>query len=663
MKKRFLVMVISLITLIAIDLGTAQTVMNEIYSRGTVGDPDWIELYNNSESAIDIGGYKIYDIAGKTGTKPKKQLPDGTVIPANGFYVVLTEDGTVNTSNFGLSSAGEWVWFENPAGQVVDSVAFTAMTETQSYGRLPDGSANWRLLDFRSKGAANSDRQPISVALNEIYSRGTGAAPDWIEIYNKLSAITDISGFKIYDSGGKTGTKPKKVLPAGSVIPANSFLVIQTEGSGDASDFGLSSSGEAIWFEDAAGTVIDSVAFPALTESQSYSRVPDSAPNWKIAGTITRGVSNNTNPVIPIMLNVAAQLPSVLYESSGIAQTAPGKIWSHNDAGHENNLYCLNTSGQLLRTITIANATNIDWEDLAVDDQKRIYIEDAGNNFNDRKDLAIYRIPDPESSAGDTIDAETIGFNFEDQTEFPPPAQNANFDVEAMVWHSDSLFLFTKDRSSPLTGFTKLYKLPAAPGTHTAKLMGSYYMGYTIASALVTAADIHLKSGTLALLVKERLVVFKNYPESRFFEGEIVEYPFISLPGQAEAIAFTSASTLLMTEEGTVTTPGNLYEIDLSPTGIIHSEKQMPSGYRLEQNYPNPFNPATSIRFSMPEAGWVSLNVYNLLGEKVAAIVDEFRNAGEHSLRLDAASLPSGVYVYRIKSGSYTATRKMMLMK
>jgi hypothetical protein len=663
MKNRFLLSALSLIIFMALHHSAAQTVMNEIYSRGTVGDPDWIELYNSSESALDLTGYKIYDSAGKTGTKPKKQLPDGTVIPAYGFYVVLTEDGTVNASNFGLSSAGEWVWFENPAGQVVDSVAFTAMTETQSYGRLPDGSPNWRLLDFRSKGSANSDRQPVAVVLNEIYSRGTTAAPDWIEIYNKLSTNTDISGFSIYDSGGKTGSKPKKVLPAGSVLPANGFLAIPTEGSGDASDFGLSSSGETVWLEDGGGTVIDSVAFPALTESQSYSRVPDSAPNWILAGTITRGASNNTNPVIPVKVTVAAQLPAVLYESSGLAMTAPGKIWSHNDAGHINELYCVSTTGQLLRTVTITNATNIDWEDLTVDAQKRIYIADTGNNFNDRKDLAIFRIPDPETSASDTIAAEAIRFNYADQTEFPPPPQSANYDVEAMIWYSDSLYLFTKDRSSPLSGFTKLYQLPAVPGTHTAKLMGTCYMGYTIASALVTAADIHLATGTLALLVKERLVVFRNYPGSRFFAGEVTEYPFVPLPGQAEALTFTSASTLLMSEEGTVTTPGNLYEIELSPTGVTHTPNRAPSGFRLDQNYPNPFNPSTEIRFSLPQAGRVSLKVYNLLGEQVAALLDEYRNAGDYTVRMDAATLPSGVYLYQITTGSFSSTRKMMVIK
>jgi len=232
-----------------------------------------------------------------------------------------------------------------------------------------------------------------------------------------------------------------------------------------------------------------------------------------------------------------------------------------------------------------------------------------------------------------------------------------------MVWHSDSLFLFTKDRTSPLTGFTKLYALPATSGTQVARLQGSYYMGYTLSSALVTAADLDPETGALALLVKERLVVFKNYPYSRFFDGDIIDYPFTAVPGQAEAIAFTSANTLAMTEEGTATVPGNIYRVSLSPAGIISGKGSAPDGYLLQQNYPNPFNPSTSINFSIPESATVSLIVYNLLREKIATLVDGFRAAGDYHVPFNATGLTSGVYVYRLKSDRYTASKKMMLMK
>jgi hypothetical protein len=218
----------------------------------------------------------------------------------------------------------------------------------------------------------------------------------------------------------------------------------------------------------------------------------------------------------------------------------------------------------LIRTITISNATNVDWEDLATDSQKRIYIGDFGNNNNNRKDLVVYRIPDPESFTENEVIAETIRFNLEDQTDFPPAANARNFDIEAMFWKQDSLFMFTKDRSNPITGYTKMYVIPALPGEHTARLKSTFYLGSTNASARVTAADLHLESEKMVLLVRERLVIFSDYPGNRFFEGRITEFPFKVLPGQAEAIVFSDPFTLFMTEEGGGGIGGNVYKIDLA---------------------------------------------------------------------------------------------------
>lgn len=272
--------------------------LNEVYSRGTTADPDWVEFYNTSSSAVDIGGFKIYDSGGQAGTKPKKVIPAGTMIPANGFFFMATE-GSGDPSDFGLSSGGETVWFENAGGQVIDSIAFPTMPETQSYGRFPDGSTNLQLLNTITKGGPNSNAMPNLIWINEIYSRGTTADPDWIEIYNASASPMDISGYKIYDSGGQAGTKPKKAIPAGTVVPAQGFFVIPTEGAGDPSDFGLSSSGEAVWLEDATNTVIDTVAFPALDVTQSYGRKPDGSANLFIFIDITKGASNNNAGTLP----------------------------------------------------------------------------------------------------------------------------------------------------------------------------------------------------------------------------------------------------------------------------------------------------------------------------------------------------------------------------
>ncbi len=88
-----------------------------------------------------------------------------------------------------------------------------------------------------------------------------------------------------------------------------------------------------------------------------------------------------------------------------------------------------------------------------------------------------------------------------------------------------------------------------------------------------------------------------------------------------------------------------------------------PVEYRLSQNYPNPFNPTTTIRFGLPERSTVTVKVFNLLGEEVATVVDGIYDAGERAVEFDAANLASGVYVYRLQAGTFTQTRKMVVMR
>ena len=89
----------------------------------------------------------------------------------------------------------------------------------------------------------------------------------------------------------------------------------------------------------------------------------------------------------------------------------------------------------------------------------------------------------------------------------------------------------------------------------------------------------------------------------------------------------------------------------------------LPTEYGLDQNYPNPFNPATTINYQLPENNQVSLKVYDILGNLVSTLVDQQMDAGYHSVNWDASQLASGIYIYRIISGSFVSTKKMILMK
>lgn len=95
-----------------------------------------------------------------------------------------------------------------------------------------------------------------------------------------------------------------------------------------------------------------------------------------------------------------------------------------------------------------------------------------------------------------------------------------------------------------------------------------------------------------------------------------------------------------------------------------YDQNTNPGSYRLEQNYPNPFNPSTNIRYAVSDLGFVSLKIYDILGNEISTLVNEVKEAGEHTIQFNASSLSSGIYFYRITTTSgFTAAKKMQLMK
>lgn len=264
--------------------------INEVYSRGTTEAPDWIEIFNGSSVAVDLSGYKIYDSGGLAGTKTKKELPAGTMVQPNSWFVIVVDD--TSASGFGLSSGGETVYLDGPEGTIIDSLVFPALGTDTSYGRNPDGSNTLAKLFPTTKGAANGSINPTKIiVMNEAYSRGVTADPDWVEIYNGSAFPVDISAYRIYDPGGFSGAKEKKTFPAGTVIPSHGWFAITVD-DGSASGFGLSSAGDQLWLEDGTGAVIDTVTIPAMDINQSYGRYPDGSATWKLS-PFSRGAANN----------------------------------------------------------------------------------------------------------------------------------------------------------------------------------------------------------------------------------------------------------------------------------------------------------------------------------------------------------------------------------
>lgn len=110
-----------------------------------------------------------------------------------------------------------------------------------------------------------------------------------------------------------------------------------------------------------------------------------------------------------------------------------------------------------------------------------------------------------------------------------------------------------------------------------------------------------------------------------------------------------------------------LKQIDLDGTSAYSKEVEVDvaqiSSYALDQNFPNPFNPSTSISYRIPEASDVVIKIYDVMGTEIATLVNAKQEAGAHSVVFDAAKLSSGSYIYTIKAGNFTASKKMILMK
>ncbi|MGQ9798544.1 MAG: T9SS type A sorting domain-containing protein, partial [Ignavibacterium sp.] len=110
-----------------------------------------------------------------------------------------------------------------------------------------------------------------------------------------------------------------------------------------------------------------------------------------------------------------------------------------------------------------------------------------------------------------------------------------------------------------------------------------------------------------------------------------------------------------------------LKQVDFNGTfeysNIIEVDVVSPAKFELAQNYPNPFNPNTSISFTIPQSGNVKLSVYNLLGQEITTLVNEYKEAGTHNIQFNAANLNSGVYLYKLESNGLTLTKKMTLLK
>jgi hypothetical protein len=267
-----------------------------------------------------------------------------------------------------------------------------------------------------------------------------------------------------------------------------------------------------------------------------------------------------------LTLNTVTDITGILNESSGVVFIPPNKLYTHNDSGGNDEIYELDTLGNLMRTITINSGNNTDWEDITKDNNNNIYIGDFGNNNNDRTNLRIYKIQNPASFTGNSVTAQQISFEYPDQTMFPPAPAKRNFDAEGFVWYNDSLYIFTKNRTAPFNGYCKLYKIPAIPGNHVAQICDSVFLcGTSQPDCFVTSAALSPDNKHLILLNHSKMWWFSCFNGTDFFHGEKTTIT-LNTNTQKEAVAFDNHQQVYVTDEfvSVNNSGGKLYKANVS---------------------------------------------------------------------------------------------------
>ncbi len=237
-------------------------------------------------------------------------------------------------------------------------------------------------------------------------------------------------------------------------------------------------------------------------------------------------------------------LPSQLSEISGLEKWNDSTLIAINDGGNEPILFLLNLNGQITRKISVSNASNIDWEALAIDDNY-VYIGDIGNNMNERKDLCIYRMNRGEIAHSSTVIAEKMNISYKEQRTFPPLNKERHFDAEAMTFFEGQLWIFTKNSTKPFDGLSFIYMVQfEANQTKTLSKVTELKLNRTsyLKDAVTGACTVNQ---TIVLSTYNRLIKLE-FPKQGMTKSNLYFYPHIE---QVEACVSIGPGTFFISNE------------------------------------------------------------------------------------------------------------------
>lgn len=232
-----------------------------------------------------------------------------------------------------------------------------------------------------------------------------------------------------------------------------------------------------------------------------------------------------------------------LNEISGLEIINDSLLVALNDGGNDEELFVLNFKGDIVRKVDIADVKNKDWEDIATDGTY-IYIGDIGNNSNKRKKLKIYKIKIEDLLNKKEVKAKEISFSYSEQKTYPPSDDSLFYDAEGMTYRDDSIWIFTKNRSTSSDGNSWVYKVPVQPGHYEISHTNEVYIGKNgWLTDGVTAVD---SDGDLFFFLTYTRYIAKRLVNGKFVDDH--EFVFGGL-AQRESLVVKDKYTLYVADE------------------------------------------------------------------------------------------------------------------
>lgn len=374
---------------------------------------------------------------------------------------------------------------------------------------------------------------------------------------------------------------------------------------------------------------------------------------------------SGARPMVSSELIYQFDIEDELEETSGLIYY-DGGVWSINDSGNDAILYMIEPASKaIVREIHIMNASNVDWEDLAQDDDY-IYIGDFGDNMGTRDNLRVLKLAKSNISdqAYQEVTVDFITFHYKNRPD--NITGKHNYDCEAFTSCGDYLYLFSKNR---LDYKTICYRLPKNPGDYSLEAKDSFNV-----NGLVTGADYSEKNKELALIGYGKNYVvpfacfFYEFNNDDFFSGEYARVGFVyNHYLQTEGICYKDDREVYISCEGSDLTPPALFTFNTAPyviTGL--GEVQTEDNLQHLKVFPNPCdqlqNNEVKVDFTALPVDDYTFSLYDTSGNELFFQKYRFKNNKEKfRLYFDVTTLEAGVYFIHASSKSFRASEKLII--